>query len=313
MPYACPDCGAPVSERAAVCPQCGFPIRRDGVPGPGGRPGAPPSSNRATVLIVVLVAGGLLMVMVIGVLAALAIPRFSQASRSAKELEGAALLKQAYTLEQTYRAEKGMYASRLDDLREVGWEPPPATYYYDVQVSTANDQDLCLEAVPRPSAAGQVRALSMDAGGHLYHDAGCAGAPAVDIGVDSRRGEQAEDLVRRGWRRVGAFRQAHGGRLPAGLTELGPELEAEAARRDYRIGYFRIPGGGYCLTARPLSTVEGPERSVNEDGELYTGSACRGTLIERLDAEPGASPAAEAEAPSDAENPSSDLDFKPKP
>jgi Tfp pilus assembly protein PilE len=314
MPHACPDCGAPVSERAAVCPQCGFPIRRDGVPfdGPGGRPGSS-SGKQARVLIIALVAGGLFMVMVVGVLAALAIPRLKQLATRATEMQGELLLRQAYALQQTYWDEKGTYASTVDDLREVGWKTPPATYSYDVQVSTASARSLCLEAVPRLAAAGRVRALSMDAAGTLYRDAGCTGQHAVDGALDTRRSDQAEELVRQGWLLVDAYRRAHGGRPPATLAELGPKLEAEAARWDYRMGY-RAGRGGYCLTARPLRTVEGPERSVDENGEMYMGSACQGTPIDRFDAEPGdTANEAAAEAPPGAESPSSDLDVKPKP
>ena len=46
-----------------------------------------------------------------------------------------------------------------------------------------------------------------------------------------------ELLVRDGWQRVGAYRRTHGGQFPATLAELGPQLEAQAARSDYRVGW----------------------------------------------------------------------------
>ena len=60
----------------------------------------------------------------------------------------------------------------------------------------------------------------------------------------------ARNLVRDGWQRVSAYRRTHGGQFPATLAELGPQLEAQAARSDYRVGYFRREAGKMCFTAR---------------------------------------------------------------
>src|SRR4051794_21788226 len=99
---SCPDCGAQVSDTAVVCPQCGFPLRRDVLSRTtAGRSGS--GSNTAGIVIGV-VAAGFVMVVVIGILAALAIPRFAMATSRAKEKEGEGLLKQAYTLENAYYA-----------------------------------------------------------------------------------------------------------------------------------------------------------------------------------------------------------------
>jgi len=292
MTHACPDCGAPVSERAAVCPQCGFPIRRNAISQYGG-PGAPPSGgggSNTAVIVIALVGGGFLMLMLIGFVAALAIPRFSMASRRAKELEGEGLLKQAYTLEQAYRANHDAYAGSLSDLESVGWETPAARYY-DVEVSAAGDRDLCLEAVPKPAAVREVSALSMDAEGRLYRDAGCTGTTDTPLtyGV-APSGQQARDLLEQGYQRMAEWRMAHDGQLPATLGDLGTRLEADASAADYRLEYFRNAEGRTCLSARPLSTVEGPERSVDADGALYIGSACMGKPVELFHETPAPSP-----------------------
>ncbi|HEX8904670.1 MAG TPA: zinc-ribbon domain-containing protein, partial [Longimicrobiaceae bacterium] len=229
MPYACPDCGAPVSERAAVCPQCGFPIRRDAMsvrPGPG----APPPGGRNTrVLIIALVAGGLLMLAIVGVLAAIAIPRLAQVAKRAKEMEGESTLRQIYLREQSYREEHGVYTSRLADL---DWEVPRALYY-DFEVSAAGDRDLCLEAVPKPAAG--VRPLSMDAEGRLHRAPGCSGDAE-----DYRTGETssapglggsagARELLRQVYAGVVAYRAEHG-RDPADLGDvLGHVRDTRAA------------------------------------------------------------------------------------
>ena len=74
----------------------------------------------------------MIVVVIIGILAALAIPRFTQASGRAKEKEADGILKQLYTLQQTYRADKGVYASSLASpgLKDVGWEDPSGSLKY---------------------------------------------------------------------------------------------------------------------------------------------------------------------------------------
>src|SRR5262249_32836303 len=182
-------------------------------------------------------------------------------------------------------ADHGAFTRDLAELQPLGWVKPSYARYYDVGVSAASDRDLCLEAMPKPDAIGQVSALSMDGEGRLYRDARCTGAPEAEPPVDpatSARGREAGDLLDEGYRAIDTYRRAHDGQLPAGLQEVGPKLEAQGARVDYRLGYVATPGGGMCLSARPLSTVEGPERSVDENGDLYIGSACHGTRLERL-------------------------------
>ena len=64
-------------------------------------------------LIVGLVVSGVLFrVVVIGILAAIAFPRFIMAAERAKEREGDGLLMLAYTQEMTYYANNGWYVSR---------------------------------------------------------------------------------------------------------------------------------------------------------------------------------------------------------
>jgi prepilin-type N-terminal cleavage/methylation domain-containing protein len=74
----------------------------------------------------------MIVVVIIGILAALAIPRFTQASGRAKEKEADGILKQMYTLQQTYKADKGTYATSLGSpgLQDVGWEDPSTSLKY---------------------------------------------------------------------------------------------------------------------------------------------------------------------------------------
>ncbi len=51
----------------------------------------------------------MIVVVIIGILAALAIPRFMQATTKSKQSEAKQILKQIYTMERTYRQENGTY------------------------------------------------------------------------------------------------------------------------------------------------------------------------------------------------------------
>jgi type II secretion system protein G len=65
----------------------------------------------------------MIVVVIIGILAALAIPRFTQASARAKEKEADGILKQIYTLQNAYYANNGTYAADGTALQTVGWDP----------------------------------------------------------------------------------------------------------------------------------------------------------------------------------------------
>ncbi len=64
----------------------------------------------------------MIVVVIIGILAALAIPKFLETTRKAKESEAKPVLKQIYTLQNAYYQLNDTYAPALTDLD--GWTTP---------------------------------------------------------------------------------------------------------------------------------------------------------------------------------------------
>ena len=82
----------------------------------------------------------MIVVVIIGILAAIAIPKFSQVSKNAKQAEAGPILKQICTLAKTFEDQKGADAASLTDLANVGWSAPSAKYFsfsYAAKTATA--------------------------------------------------------------------------------------------------------------------------------------------------------------------------------
>ena len=82
----------------------------------------------------------MIVVVIIGILAAIAIPKFNAVSKSAKQAEAAPVMKQICALALTYEDQKGADAASLTDLANVGWTAPSAKYFsfsYGSKVATA--------------------------------------------------------------------------------------------------------------------------------------------------------------------------------
>ena len=80
----------------------------------------------------------MIVVVVIGILAALAIPRYTSVSDQVKQSEAASVLKQMCNLADVIKLRDGSYPAALTDLE--GWADPGAQYFsfdYENGVATA--------------------------------------------------------------------------------------------------------------------------------------------------------------------------------
>jgi prepilin-type N-terminal cleavage/methylation domain-containing protein len=69
----------------------------------------------------------MIVVVIIGILAAIAIPKFSQVSKNSKQSEAGPILSQLCTLEQSYFQRYDAYQTDLTQL--TGWQDPGAKYF----------------------------------------------------------------------------------------------------------------------------------------------------------------------------------------
>ncbi|HET6763155.1 MAG TPA: prepilin-type N-terminal cleavage/methylation domain-containing protein [Longimicrobiaceae bacterium] len=81
----------------------------------------------------------MIVVVIIGILAAIAIPKFSSVSQSAKEAEAPGVLKQMRSLALSYYQQNDSWATSLTSL--TGWSDPSAKYYtFAIQNSGATGE-----------------------------------------------------------------------------------------------------------------------------------------------------------------------------
>lgn len=66
----------------------------------------------------------MIVVVIIGILAAMALPRFNVTAHQSKEKEADILLKQVYVMQQTYISDRGTQATTANQLVEIGFEQP---------------------------------------------------------------------------------------------------------------------------------------------------------------------------------------------
>jgi prepilin-type N-terminal cleavage/methylation domain-containing protein len=71
----------------------------------------------------------MIVVVIIGILAAIAIPKFNSVSRNAKQAEAGPVLKQICTLAASFQQENSANAGDLTALGTSGWSDPAAKYF----------------------------------------------------------------------------------------------------------------------------------------------------------------------------------------
>lgn len=97
----CAWCGSPVNEVSyAPCPRCGRPAN--------GSPGAGKKSNTAAILIGVIV-GGVFLVAILGILAAIAIPNLLTAQHRSKQRRTMADMRSVATAAEAYATDNNKY------------------------------------------------------------------------------------------------------------------------------------------------------------------------------------------------------------
>jgi prepilin-type N-terminal cleavage/methylation domain-containing protein len=111
----------------------------------------------------------MIVVVIIGILAAIAIPKFSQVSKSAKEAEAPPILKQIRSLELNYFQKNDTYAAAITDLDGFDQSSTQGKYY----TFSVSNSGTCGTATATSTAVASHQ--SMDVGtGTLYKTTNCS-------------------------------------------------------------------------------------------------------------------------------------------
>lgn len=272
----CPDCGTPVAPGAVVCPQCGLPLRKEALPRDAG-PSAFASGD-ATPVILTAGAVGLVCLAVVGLLAAFGVPALTRPSTEQMRAEGEGLLERVFALETAYHARHGTYAAEMDALKSVGWREPE-TRGYRVGIGYADATELCIHVFPLPG--NSLPPMRMEAAGERL-DAGC-GETIVVESVNNTATWTLGHL----FAGAVAWRNAHGGRLPATVRELEAAYPAGERPEEYALGFSgAAPPGAFCVAlafrARPAERL----LSIDARGIVHSGDGCTGERLHRFPTNP---------------------------
>src|SRR5258708_8424407 len=105
----CAWCGTQVASVSyALCARCGKPTNGAATPAIAPAPAPAPATNPA-VLIVVLLVGGLFVIAVIGILAAIPIPHLLTAMQRSKQTRTSAVIRTLATAVEAYATDKNAY------------------------------------------------------------------------------------------------------------------------------------------------------------------------------------------------------------
>ena len=115
----------------------------------------------------------MVVVVVIGILAAIAVPKFVSYTRSSREAEAKPLLRQIFTLEERFKARTGAYSMDIT-LLEGGPTLTSSGQYFTYAVA-AHASGFCIAATP--TAIGTTFGLdpqSMDASRTFFESVNCS-------------------------------------------------------------------------------------------------------------------------------------------
>jgi hypothetical protein len=272
---SCPDCGAQVSSAAVVCPQCGFPLRRDALERPTVGVRGRVRKGSGTGIAIAMGIGAFVVLVVLGTLGAIAIPRFSAAAKHAKEAEGEGLLRRVYALESAYWEKHGSYAPTLEALKGVGWTEPEKLRSYTVEIASWQAANLCLHALPRPGA--KVRPIRMRAAGYIEPGARCDayGGDSTTVRDDALR------VLGDAYRGIRAWWYEHQ-RPPATDAELREAYPAQVDDPGFVVGLTPLSNGGMCVHITPRTQPPSAVLfSLDSGGNVYAGDGCAGSPVER--------------------------------
>ena len=160
---ACRDCGATIPVDARVCPQCGARQLTGGKLGPA--TATQTSSQLNGCVVAALATFGI--VIFIGILAAIAIPKFANTKQKAYVAAMRADLRNIAAAEETYHDEHGRYQERLDSL-------PGVTLSYGVKLRRLTADERGWRAVLGHDAVDTICTMG---GGDLGPEGGPAGTP----------------------------------------------------------------------------------------------------------------------------------------
>jgi type IV pilus assembly protein PilE len=95
----------------------------------------------------------MIVVVIIGILAAIAVPKMSQVAKRAKEAEAGPILKQLHTLQQRHQQKAGQFATDIGELEGAGVNFAEGEYY-SFQLGAADGASYVACATPRDAALG---------------------------------------------------------------------------------------------------------------------------------------------------------------